>query len=192
MGNNWTRTTIGEYCPFIYGKSLPARERNEAGSIPVFGSGGLSGFHDKPLVSRAGIIIGRKGTVGSIVYSEQAFWPIDTTFYFTKESINELKFTYYLLQTLGLHNLNSDSAVPGLNRDEAHSISFNLPPEKERAAIAKYLSSLDNKITLNRQINQTLERMAQALFKSWFVDFDPVIDNALDAGFFDQATMAQD
>lgn len=52
--------------------------------------------------------------------------------------------------------------------------------------IAYHLSTIKNKITLNLQINQTLEQMAQALFKSWFVDFDPVVDNALDAGFFEQ------
>ncbi|CAI0992417.1 EcoKI restriction-modification system protein HsdS [Serratia entomophila] len=61
-----------------------------------------------------------------------------------------------------------------------------LPPIDEQVKVSKTLDALDVKITLNRQINQTLEQMAQALFKSWFVDFDPVVDNALDAGFFEQ------
>ena len=63
---------------------------------------------------------------------------------------------------------------------------FELPPIDEQVKVSKTLDALDVKITLNRQINQTLEQMAQALFKSWFVDFDYVVDNALDAGFFEQ------
>ncbi len=65
------------------------------------------------------------------------------------------------------------------------SITIDLPPISIQNEIVKHIDSVSDKITLNRQINQTLEQMAQALFKSWFVDFDPVVDNALDAGFFD-------
>ncbi|HDL7144207.1 TPA: restriction endonuclease subunit S [Yersinia enterocolitica] len=61
-----------------------------------------------------------------------------------------------------------------------------LPPIDEQVKVSKTLDALDVKITLNRQINQTLEQMAKTLFKSWFVDFDPVVDNALDTGFFEQ------
>ncbi|MGL6351548.1 MAG: restriction endonuclease subunit S, partial [Aeromonas sp.] len=83
--------------------------------------------------------------------------------------------------------------VPGINRNHIHKAKVKIPKSVTyQQAIAKKLRDLDNKITLNRQINQTLEQMAQALFKSWFVDFDPVIDNALEAGFFDQAAMAQE
>ena len=182
MRSEWKDTTIAEFCRFTYGKSLPARNRNGSGSVPVYGSGGLSGQHDDSLVESAGIIIGRKGTVGSVIYSSRPFWPIDTVFYVTNEKHRDLKFTYYLLKTLGLEHMNADSAVPGLNRDEAHGIVFSAPPLPEQKAIAHILGTLDDKIELNRRMNATLEGMAQALFKSWFVDFDPVIDNALAAG----------
>jgi len=182
MRSEWKDTTIAEFCRFTYGKSLPARNRNGSGSVPVYGSGGLSGQHDDSLVESAGIIIGRKGTVGSVIYSSRPFWPIDTVFYVTNEKHRDLKFTYYLLKTLGLEHMNADSAVPGLNRDEAHGIVFSAPPLPEQKAIAHILGTLDDKIELNRRMNATLEGMAKALFKSWFVDFDPVIDNALAAG----------
>jgi len=182
MGSEWRETTVGKFCHFTYGKSLPARKRNESGSIPVYGSGGLSGHHDESMVSDAGIVIGRKGTVGSITYSNCPFWPIDTVFYVTNDSHRDLKFTYYLLKTLGLEHMNADSAVPGLNRDAAHGVVFRAPPLPEQKAIAHILGTLDDKIELNRRMNATLEGMAQALFKSWFVDFDPAIDNALAAG----------
>ncbi|MCX2497484.1 restriction endonuclease subunit S [Plesiomonas shigelloides] len=78
------------------------------------------------------------------------------------------------------------AAVPGFNLGQLKSHVVTLPSVTEQVKIADFINEFDKKITLNRQINQTLEQMAQALFKSWFVDFDPVVDNALDAGFFEQ------
>lgn len=69
---------------------------------------------------------------------------------------------------------------------EQMKLPIELPEIKIQNKIVDLVDSFDRKITLNRQINQTLEQMAQALFKSWFVDFDPVVDKALDAGFFEQ------
>ena len=181
MGNDWIETTIGEFSPFQYGKGLPKHKR-EAGPYPVFGSNGPVGSHDTPLVEEPGIIIGRKGTVGAVHYSKQPFWPIDTTFYVLPDDHRDLRFTYYLLKSLGLHRLNADSAVPGLNRETAHALKILVPPLPEQRAIAHILGTLDDKIELNRRMNETLEAMARALFKSWFVDFDPVVVDAIKAG----------
>ncbi|ELJ8644699.1 restriction endonuclease subunit S [Vibrio cholerae] len=74
------------------------------------------------------------------------------------------------------------STRASLNNEMIGRLEISYPPKEAQRHIAHVLKTLDNKITLNRQINQTLEQMAQTLFKSWFVDFDPVIDNALDAG----------
>ena len=180
MASEWEESTLGNFAPFTYGKSLPARKRNENGIYKVYGSGGISGKHDEPLVNEPGIIIGRKGTVGSIQFSDKPFWPIDTVFYVIDAPERDLHFTYYLLQTLNLDQMNSDSAVPGLNRDTAHSVKIRIPSKKQQIKIASILKAFDNKIELNKKINQTLEQMAQAMFKSWFVDFDPVFDNLLE------------
>lgn len=171
---NWIETTVGEYCPFVYGKGLPKTQRTE-GDIPVFGSNGCVDYHNKSHVNGPGIIIGRKGSVGAVHLSVEPFWPIDTSFYVEKESIDELKFTYYLLKSLGLEGMNSDSAVPGLNRENAHALPIRIPEKTEdREKLGKWISVYDSKIELNRQTNQTLEQIAQAMFKSWFVDFEPV------------------
>ncbi len=170
----WINTIVGEYCPFIYGKSLPQNKR-ENGNIPVYGSNGIVGFHSKSCVVPHGIIIGRKGSVGAVHLSEKEFWAIDTAFYIVKDDLDELRFTYYLLKTLGLSTMNSDSAVPGLNRENAHSLNIRIPKNfNDRKIIGKKLALFDQKIHLNQQTNQTLEHIAQAIFKSWFVDFDPV------------------
>ena len=170
---NWIETTVGEFCPFVYGKSLPKTKRKD-GQVPVYGSNGCVDYHTESHVKGPGVIIGRKGSVGAIHFSEEPFWPIDTAFYIEKDSLEGLRFTYYLLKSLRLESMNSDSAVPGLNRDNAHVLPIRVPKEKEdREAIGYWLSLYDKKIELNRQTNQTLEQIAQAIFKSWFVDFEP-------------------
>ncbi|EKO3613105.1 restriction endonuclease subunit S [Vibrio metschnikovii] len=170
----WIETTVGEYCPFVYGKSLPQRNR-ENGNVPVYGSNGIVDYHKTPHVKGFGIIIGRKGSVGAVHLSKSAFWPIDTSFYVEKDSIEELYFTYYLLKSLGLEHMNSDSAVPGLNRDNAHALAIRIPENSDdRKLLGSWVAKFDEKVELNTQTNQTLEQIAQAIFKSWFVDFDPV------------------
>ncbi len=172
--DKWQVHTIGEICPFNYGKSLPEKVRDKNGRTPVYGSNGIFGLHSQAFVNEPCIIIGRKGTVGAISYSQMPCWPIDTTFYVKSSLKSDLRFLYYMLKTLGLEHMNSDSAVPGLNRSSAHNKLISIPPLAEQKAIAHILGTLDDKIELNRKMNETLETMAQAIFKSWFVDFEPV------------------
>ena len=182
MGSEWTQTTVGSFCPFSYGKGLPEKKRIPNGRFIVYGSNGPVGTHDQPLVNEPGIVIGRKGTVGAVHFASKPFWPIDTTYYVLSASGRHLRYTYYLLKSIGLENMNADSAVPGLNRNAVHAKQILVPSYDEQHAIAHILGSLDDKIELNRRMNQTLEAIARAIFKSWFIDFDPVIDNALRAG----------
>ena len=170
----WREVTLGDFAPFTYGKGLRTADRISSGDVPVLGSNGVIGYHDTPLTDGPTIVIGRKGTVGAVHYSPVACWPIDTTFFITGDDSDLLKFRYYALKSLPLQEMNADSAVPGLNRNDAHACVVRVPDEAEQRAIAHVLGSLDDKIELNRRMNETLEEMARALFKSWFVDFDPV------------------
>ena len=178
MVGKWTKTKLGDLCPFNYGKALTAKQRTP-GSVLVVSSAGIIGTHNKPLITGKGIVIGRKGTIGSLTYVDRPFFPIDTAFYIVESDKFDLRFIYYLLHTLRLDKMNSDSAVPGLNRNAAHNLTINLPPLEEQKRIAHLLGSLDDKIELNRKMNETLEEMAQAIFKSWFVDFDGVAEEDL-------------
>jgi type I restriction enzyme S subunit len=174
MAGEWVEVTVGDFAPFAYGKGLPEHQRDPFGDIPVFGSNGTVGVHSEALTSGPTVIIGRKGTVGAVHFSPKPCWPIDTTFYVTDPDPNVLRFKYYLLKSLGLEHMNADSAVPGLNREAAHARKVRIPPLSDQRAIAHILGTLDDKIELNRRMSETLETMARALFKSWFVDFDPV------------------
>ena len=174
MKSQWRQMRVRDFCPFEYGQGLKESDRVSSGSIPVYGSNGVVGNHDSPLVYGPGVIIGRKGTVGAIHYSSKPFWPIDTTFFVDKADHRDIRFTYYLLKSLRLNQMNSDSAVPGLNRQAANDRKINVPPLPEQRAIAQVLGSLDDKIELNRNMSERLEGIARAVFKSWFVNFDPV------------------
>ena len=167
-------TTVGGFAPFNYGKALKKDERNSAGSVPVYGSNGIVGWHDEAVTQGPTVVVGRKGTVGAVHYSPVPCWPIDTTFFVTGQDPELVRFQYYALKSLKLDSMNSDSAVPGLNREAAHARSLKIPPSTEQRSVAHVLGTLDDKIDLNRRMNETLEAMAQALFKSWFIDFDPV------------------
>ena len=170
---DWQVTTLGGTATLNYGKSLPEMSRSEGG-VPVYGSSGVTGYHSQALVQNEGYIIGRKGTIGTVHYSPEPFYPIDTTYYVTKDDINcDFKYFYYLLKYLNLNKLNFDSAVPGLNRGVAYRQKYAAPKTiSEQQQIASILSSLDDKIELNRKMNKTLEEVGKALFKRWFVDFE--------------------
>ena len=173
MSADWISTTVGEYSPFTYGKAIKKADQLN-GRIPVYGSNGVYAFSAEALVKQHAVIIGRKGSVGKVHLSTKPCWISDTAFHTTKNTIEEAYFVYYLLSSLGLEDMNTDAAVPGLNRNNAHRLEIKIPNSVEgRIALVAPLITLDKKIELNRQTNQTLEHIAQALFKCWFVDFEP-------------------
>ncbi len=168
--SEWQSTKLGDVLTLNYGKALKAENRIP-GNFPVYSSAGLTGYHNEPLVKSQGLVVGRKGTVGKVYYSKVPFCCIDTAYYvLPNEAKYSLDYFYYLLQTLGLEELNEDSAVPGLNRETAYQQEFLLPSVPEQKAIASVLSSLDDKIDLLHRQNTTLEAMAETLFRQWFVE----------------------
>jgi type I restriction enzyme S subunit len=168
--NKWKKCKLGEVITLNYGKSLPAKKRN-GGDIPVYSSAGLTGWHNKALVDSKGLIIGRKGTIGKVYKSEIPFYAIDTSYYvLPNNDVYDFDFLFFLLCSIGLDELNEDSAVPGLNRNTAYSQKISLPSLPEQRAIASVLSSLDDKIDLLHRQNKTLEAMAETLFRQWFIE----------------------
>lgn len=168
--SEWKQLKLGDLITLNYGKALKAEDRI-AGNVPVFSSAGQTGTHNKCLVNSEGIIVGRKGTVGKVYYSLEPFCCIDTAYYITpKPESYDFQYLYYMLQTLGLEELNEDSAVPGLNRETAYNQVVALPPLPEQKAIASVLSALDDKIDLLYRQNKTLEAMAETLFRQWFIE----------------------
>jgi type I restriction enzyme S subunit len=168
--SEWKELKLGDLVQINYGKSLPEHKR-KFGNVPVFSSAGLTGWHDTPLVMTKGIILGRKGTIGTVYYSDKPFFCIDTAYYIGPNELKyDLRCLFYLLQTLGLKDLNEDSAVPGLNRNTAYDQDIILPSLPEQRAIAAVLSSIDDKIDLLHRQNKTLESLAETLWRKMFVE----------------------
>jgi len=174
MNLGWVTSTLGGFVRLQRGHDLTASEQLK-GCVPVMGSAGPNGMHVEARAQGPGVVVGRSGaSIGRVHYSEIDYWPHNTCLYVTDFLGNNPRFAYYLLQTLNLALYNSGSAQPSLNRNLIYSIPLRVPPRDEQDQIAAMLRALDDRIALLRETNATLEAIAQALFKSWFVDFDPV------------------
>ncbi|WP_297811724.1 restriction endonuclease subunit S [uncultured Methylophaga sp.] len=174
MSSDWIETSLGKFIDFKNGRSSP--ERSDDASIPVYGSNGIIGYSEESNAPDNCLIIGRVGSYcGSVYHSYSQCWVTDNAILGLPKHEGESEFWYFLLLKLDLNNYRSGSGQPLLNQATLNSISIRIPElSEDRASIGKRLMMFDNKIELNRQINQTLEQIAQAVFKSWFVDFEPV------------------
>jgi type I restriction enzyme S subunit len=119
----WEVKKLGDVIELAYGKGLKKTDRIE-GNVPVYGSSGVLGYHITRLVNGPGIIVGRKGNVGSVHWSNSDFFPIDTVFY-VKTKLS-LYYVFYNFQTQNF--INTDAAVPGLSRNQAYLLPFLVPP----------------------------------------------------------------
>ena len=175
MSSNWAKVTLGELITLQRGHDLPSQNRVD-GNIPVMGSSGVTGYHNKAIVKGAGVVIGRSGnSMGEVSYCPVDFYPLNTCLYITDFKNNDKKYIYYLLKTINFDQFNSGTAQKSLNRNAVYPFEVRITKSKsEQLVIGKVLSDLEAKIELNNQINQTLESIAQAIFKSWFIDFEPV------------------
>ncbi len=177
MAGDFTEKTLGRLLSFANGRSSP--ERADGLPYPVYGSNGVIGHAAETNADEGSIVIGRVGSYcGSLRLSKQRCWVTDNAIRATALDDNDPRFLFYLLTTLRLNNWRAGSGQPLLNQDILSRIPAVAPPPDEQRAIAHILGTLDDKIELNRRMSETLEAMARALFKSWFIDFDPVRRNA--------------
>ena len=182
-GFDWSRVRfpgrrIGEAVTLNYGKSLPEPTRR-AGTVKIYGTNGPCGFHDTSLADGPGVILGRKGEGHlGVKWCQSPFWVIDTA-YFASVNQNEvdMRWFYYVTSFVGLDHLKTGEK-PGLSRDTFGRQIFPFPLKDEQRAIAEVLGALDDKIDLGLQMNRTLEELTAALFRSWFIEFDPVVASA--------------
>ena len=170
----WKEYRLGELLTIKYGKD---HKKLHDGSIPAYGSGGIMRYVNKSIYEHSSILIPRKGSLNNIIYIGTPFWTVDTKFWtiINTELVNP-KYLYYAICKFDFAGLNVGSAVPSLTVPVIENIKITLPSLNKQKRIANILSSLDDKIELNRHINENLEQQAQALFKSWFVNFEPFKD----------------
>ena len=165
--------TFDELAKIKYGKNQKLVESPD-GTIPIYGTGGLMGYATKALYDKPSVLIGRKGTIDKVKFIDTPFWTVDTLFYTEiNEAIVLPKFLFYKMSLINFMNYNEGTTIPSLRTETLNRLVFDIPPLPTQQKIAAILSSLDDKIELNNKINTNLEQQAQALFKNWFVDFEP-------------------
>lgn len=154
----WETKRLGDIMQFEYGKALKLEQR-KSGNVAVVGSSGIVGWHNKKLVSGPGIVVGRKGTVGSIIWIDDDFYPIDTTFYVASDL--SLYFCYFVLKRQKF--ITGDSAVPGLNRNTALSHEIVVPPKELIDEFGEQVKPLFQKMHNIKFENQKLAALRDLL-----------------------------
>lgn len=162
-GESWKDGSLSDVLDLVYGKGLKENLRTGSG-FPVVGSSGIVGLHSESLVESPGIVIGRKGTLGKVTYLFENFFPIDTT-YFVKSKVDSvgLFYEYFLLKSMNFEEMNSDSAVPGLNREIALSTEIRIPSTLKINEFNSRCSVLFDKIKANRSQIRTLTTLRDTL-----------------------------
>jgi type I restriction enzyme S subunit len=162
---DWPSVRLEDILSLEYGSGLTESGR-VSGKYPVYGSHGMVGYHNRPLVKGPGIVVGRKGTVGAVSWAESDFWPIDTTYYVAlKRDDISARWLYYRLIDLRLNRLNASTGVPGLNRNDVHSIRIALPSFLEQQKIASILSTVDDAIQKTDEIIAKTQQLKKGLMQ---------------------------
>jgi len=180
LDESWRALPLGSLAEIKYGSALTASSRAINGEIPVYGSGGVIGTHDEPLHSKKSIVIGRKGSVGSIFLTRGAFWCIDTAYYLDQlnESVN-IEYLAAYLQSLDLSRLAISVAVPGLNRKELALVPVPLPTLPEQQRIVDVLRQAEAvakaKKSISDQVDHLIRTAYWEYFGAWFTA-DGLID----------------
>ncbi len=165
---DWEVVKLGDKISLEYGEGLIESKR-KYGKYPVYGSNGIIGYHDNFLIKGPGIVVGRKGTIGAVSWSNIDFWPIDTTYYIKLfDNDLNLRWLYYKLKSLNLSKLNMATGTPGLNRDIACSQIIPLPPPIEQKKIADILSAVDDAIDKTGAVIEKTKELKKGLMQILF------------------------
>jgi type I restriction enzyme S subunit len=159
---------LGDAVTFQRGFDITKNEQSE-GVIPIVSSSGVSSFHNQWKTKGPGVVIGRKGTLGTVHYLKGNFWPHDTTLWVKDFKGNNPRFISYFLKPLHLENFDTGSSNPTLNRNHIHKIKVIFPKPHIQQKIAAGLSVYDDLIETNKRRIALLEKMAEEVYREWFV-----------------------
>jgi len=146
FSGEWETRTLGDVAPLQRGFDLP-NSKLQQGTYPVVYSNGVLNHHAAFQAKGPGVVTGRSGTIGTVTFVEQKFWPHNTSLWVTTFKGNDPKFIFYLYTTIGLEQFATGSGVPTLNRNDVHAFKVRIPPSTvEQTAIATILTDMDAEI----------------------------------------------
>lgn len=154
---SWPVFELGEVLSLEYGAPLKSEDRVD-GPYPVYGSNGIIGYHNQYMIEGPTIVVGRKGTAGAVNYSTKNLFPIDTTFYVQLKTNCNLKFIYYQMLDMKLGEINTQSGVPGLNRNDAYEKKIFVPDIQVQDQIVDHLENEQSLVDANRQLVEIFEQ----------------------------------
>jgi type I restriction enzyme, S subunit len=166
--SEWKDLKLGEVLQFQRGFDLLAKDRSQ-GNIPVVSSSGITGYHNAAKAEKPGVVIGRKGTLGTVHFVNTDYWPHDTTLWVKDFKGNLPIFIYYFLKLMQLESYDVGASNPTLNRNHLHKLSLKFPPLPIQNKIAAVLSAYDDLIENNDRRITLLEKTADEIYREWFV-----------------------
>ena len=165
---SWEETIFDDLVRLNRGFDLP-NQSIEEGPFPVAASTSIKAYHKDFKVEGPGVVTGRSGSLGAVQYLPDRFWPLNTTLYAKDFKSNNERFVAYFLETMRLDNFNSGAGVPTLNQNHLHKLSVRIPPLNTQKKIAALLAAYDDLIETNKRRIVLLEKMAEELYREWFV-----------------------
>lgn len=147
LGTGWKHTTLGKEITLQRGIDITKKE-HVAGEVPVISSGGINGFHNKAAAKGPGVVLGRKGSVGSVHYIDVDYWPHDTTLWVREFNGNIARFVYEFFRQFPISKYEASTANPSLNRNNLHPVNVWWPPVSEQQRFADYCEFFDKKLKL--------------------------------------------
>lgn len=165
------KTLFRNFIELHRGYDLPKNKRI-SGDFPIVSSTGIVGKHNSYKVKGPGVITGRSGTIGKVIFEKGCFWPLNTTLFVSDFKGNDPKYVYYWLQCFDLKHYTTGSTVPTLNRNDLSNLIIDVPTINEQRKRREILEILDAKIATNIEISQQLESMAKTIYDYWFLQFE--------------------
>ena len=171
---NWLTGTLNDIFIFENGKGITRNKLKDKGNYPIMGANGVIGYTDKFLYNKPINIIGRVGSSGEVHRSDKPCWVSDNAIVAKSNEKSDDLFNYYLLKGTNIKQIVIGSTQPLLTQSGLKTIPIKIPPIEVQKKIASYLNKFDEKIITNLKINKQIEEIAGTIFKSWFIDFNPV------------------
>lgn len=165
--------SLGDLVKIKYGKNQKKVQDDENGKYPIYGTGGLMGYSIDYLYDKPSVLIGRKGSIEKVRYIEEPFWTVDTLFYTeVNEEIVIPKFLYYVMSLIDLSRYNEGTSIPSLRTETLNRLDIPIPNLDYQKRVLTVLSNIDEKISINEEINNNLQSQIKVLYKSFFINFD--------------------
>lgn len=159
---------LSDLCSIRYGKD---HKKLGPGNIPAYGSGGIMRYVDKAIHDRPSVLIPRKGSLNNLFFTDEPFWTVDTLFWTEIDDDKVLpKYLFYVLEQKNLSSLNEGTAVPSLTTKTLNEITIALPSIERQREIIEKVEPLESKIKNNNQINDNLQKQAEAIYSRLFID----------------------